>query len=245
MIGTAIDMHRVKWFKKAAGACLRGVLVGTKTTGFGIEALIVRTEVSCSCFSDEETLRSNGVAQTTASPGDLVGFALTGRGWRDFEKQGIGVGDMVELSIHGERARGLGYNPGRPVFDESLIKLSGWSKPSDEQSEGRVNRTAPKSSVGWSRIVALASDAYSSTAADGFREKALLLAAAVIDLESSRNLSDLISRAAAAKKAHDDEYVERGCYKVGDDGESNHTRWMRASHELAVAMLEGVVVTSR
>jgi hypothetical protein len=239
VIGTAIDMHRVKWFKKAAGACLRGVLVGTKTTGFGIEALIVRTEVSCSCFSDEETLRSSGVAQTTASPGDLVGFALTGRGWRDFEKQGIGVGDMVELSIHGERARDLSGS-GRQAFDESLIKLKFPSPPARVEAA-----PLPKSRVGWPRIVALASDAYSSTAADGFREKALLLAAAVIDLESSQNLSDLISKAAAAKKAHDDEYVERGCYKVGDDGESNHTRWLRASDELAKAMLEGVVVTSR
>lgn len=233
-----IDMRQVKWFKKTTGAIVRGVLVGKKETGFGIEALIVRTDVACACYADEDSLRSSGVTEVSAKTGDLVGFGLTLRGWSDFEKQGIEIGDVVELHVHDERARD--GHQGRRVFDESLVKIFGL--PITPKAEVAA---PPRSRVGWSRIVALASDAYSSTVADGFREKSLFLIAAIIDLEADKSLVSLIAAAAAAKKAHDDEYVEHGCWKVGDDGESNATRWSRASNALATAMLDGVRVTSR
>jgi hypothetical protein len=230
-----IDMRRVKWFKKATGASVCGVFVDKKVSGFGIEALIVKTDVACSCFADEDTLRTSGVMEVSASPGDLVGFGLTLKGWKDFEKQGIEIGDVVELTIQDERVRGSG-RLGRRVYDESLGKVRKLTVVESEEV-GAAAAVPRPSRPSWSRILALASGAYSTTEANGFREKAIFLIGSIIDLEADQDLSGLVARAAAAKKAYDDEYTERGCWKVGDDGESNHTRWLTASHELAKAMI--------
>lgn len=88
----------------------------------------------------------------------------------------------------------------------------------------------------WAAIIALAKVAYTSTG-DDYHNRATLLIGHVIDFNDEHDLLPLISRARAAKKAYDDELAEHGCWKVGDDGESNVSRWAKASDALAKAMI--------
>jgi hypothetical protein len=94
-----------------------------------------------------------------------------------------------------------------------------------------------RSSRSWSDIVTSAKSAYASTGGD-FRDRMLLLAGSLIDFDADRDVVRLVEQARAAKKAYDDEYVQHGCWKVDGDGESNYTRWMKASLALAKAMLD-------
>lgn len=215
------ELFNLKIFTKSLGAVLSGVYVGCQeVAGTGTEIYILKATCTASC-----RVGHHG-REATAVPGDEVGFTLTEKGQADFWRQRVAEGDSITLKIFDQRNAGHG----RFIWNEELLKVGG-------------ARPKTFSSRSWPDIVASAKDAYSATG-DDFRGKMLLFAGWLIDFEEDRGLVLLVERAGAARKAYDDEYVEHGCWKVGNDGESNYTRWLKASSELARAMLDGYRLVS-
>lgn len=215
-----VPLYKIPIFTKGPGRSLRGAFSGIKKThDGGVEIYVLVTESSC------EGRMGHPGEPTVARSGSFVGFTLSERARVAFNKAEVKEGDDIELVVHAR----LDMGHGRHSWDESLVKVVGTN----------TSHPLPLSQVyGWPDIVDSAKVAYSAT--EDFRGRMLLLAGRLIDFEASRGLVVLVEEARAAKKARDDEQVERGYSAIGHDGESNETRWRRAAEALAKAMLGGV-----
>jgi len=224
-----LNLYEMKFFNKQEGAVLRGSYVGcmkaANNSTPSIYFIKMDEKSSCLCRLGHHEYG----AIVYGKPGDLVGFVLTNKGRADFDDLRIAEGDSMVLKIN----RHMNIGHGRFIWDEEVTKLAPSAPPVAE--EARPAAPARR----WFDIVALAKSAYRSTTEDGFRARMIALAGAILDFEQDRDLVALVAKATVDEKAFADERVERGEHKVGDDGESNQTRWNKSAVALAKAMLDG------
>ena len=205
---------------KDVGVKLVGTFLGVKKADFSnVDVFVVKAKHAC--YGRVGILGEPMIVM----PGGLVGFGLSERAREDFRLMSVQEGDVVSLVVHGSRDVS---GDGRFVWDETFTAIV---------VEATLVKAA-SSSRSWVDIVASAMDAYSSTGGN-FRDKMLLLAGSLIDFDSDRDMSRLISEASLAKKAYDQEIIEHGQCKTADDGGNNWIRWRRAADALAKALIDG------